>query len=253
MRPLRGLCASLASVAGALAVAVPASAAPQFGATLTLDPASGKGGTTVTATFQIEGLLDHCRLRVTYRWDDQDIGQDKSDNCTSNIRFKAPKDARDLGPHTVTAIDASTHLRASATFTVTAADGDPSPTRTRGQPSASGGQAGAVDPPPPGPTAEPSLPVVVPNAVPQVKSSSSALSGWVLAFGGALLGGGVVIFALMVMRLRRSEPDGERDPLMGIEPRHAAPLVDYPTQPIRVGSPATTPTREFHEPPETFV
>jgi hypothetical protein len=206
-------------------LATPASAAPPFGATLTLDPPSGKAGTTVNATFEVNQGTGNCRLRVTYRWDGREIGQDRTNDCTSSIRFKAP---RSLGSHLLTAADSTTHLSAFATFTVTTVDGspDPTPTKTRGQATPSGGQSANADPLPidTGQQAQPSLAPAHADAGPQVKTSSS-LSGWVLAFGGALILGGVVILILILLRLRGGgDPEDDR-----------APLTDFPTQQIPVG------------------
>ena len=229
MRALRGFSAGLTVAVGALAVAVlatPASAAPAFGATLTLDPSTGKPGTTITATFQVNQGGGGCRLRVTYRWDGHKIGDDGSNDCTSTVRFKAP---RSVGQHLVTAVDSTTHLSALATFTVVTADGttDPTPTKTRtGQPTPTDGQSANADPLPvdTGQQAQPSLAPAHVDTAPQVKSSSS-LSGWVLAFGGALILGGVVILILILLRLRGGgEPD-----------EGPAPLADFPTQQIPVG------------------
>jgi hypothetical protein len=190
---------------------------------LTVDPSSGKAGTTVTATFQVNQPGGNCRLRVTYFWDNHEIGQDRSNDCTSSKTFKAP---RGSGSHLVRAVDGTTHLIAAATFTVTSVDGSPDPTPTKtptGQPT--GAQSANADPPLPvdtGQQAQPSLPPAHADAVPQVRAGSS-LSGWVLAFGGALMLGGVVILILILLRLRGGEPP-EYDP-----------LADLPTQQIPVG------------------
>jgi hypothetical protein len=194
---------------------------------LTLDPPTGKAGTTVTATFQVNDGTGNCRLRVTYRWDNHEIGQDRSNDCTSSIRFKAPRSG---GPHQVSAVDSTTHQIAVAIFTVTAVDGspDPTPTRTRtGQPTPTDGQPGDAGPPLPGDTgqqAQQSLAPAHTDAGPQVKTSSS-LSGWVLAFGGALILGGVVILILILLRLRGGD-DPDNEPV---------PLANFPTQQIPVG------------------
>jgi len=135
MRALRGLSAGLTLAMGALTVAVlatPASAAPAFGATLTLDPPQGKGGTTVTATFQVGDGGGNCRMRVTFRWDGHEFATDRSNDCTSSRTFKVPRGTKDVGPHIVSASDSTTHQSAVATFTITATDGRyPSSTATR--------------------------------------------------------------------------------------------------------------------------
>jgi hypothetical protein len=228
MRALRGLSAGLTLAVGALAVAVlatPASAAP-LGATLTLDPPSGKGGTSVTATYRVGDGTGDCHMRVTFRWDGREFDTDKSNDCTSHATFKVPRDTRFLGQHIVSASDSTTHQTALATFTVTAADADPTPTRTRtGAPTPT--DTANADPIPPldtGQSAQPSLAPAHVDAGPQVKSSGS-LSAWVLVFGGALIVGGIVILVLILLRLRRGdEPDD--DP---------APIRDFQTQPIPVG------------------
>ena len=231
MRALRGLSAGLTLAMGALTVAVlatPASAAPAFGATLTLDPPQGKGGTTVTATFQVGDGGGNCRMRVTFRWDGHEFATDRSNDCTSSRTFKVPRGTKDVGPHIVSASDSTTHQSAVATFTITATDAtaDPTPTRTRTGAPTPTGDANA-DPVPPvdtGQSAQPSLAPAHVDAGPQVKPGSS-LSAWVLVFGGALILGGIVILILILLRLRRSdEPDD--DP---------APIRDFPTQPIPVG------------------
>jgi hypothetical protein len=227
MRALRGLSAGLTVAVGALAVAVlapPASAAPAFGATLTLDPTSGKPGTTITATFQVNQGIGICRMRVTYRWDGHKLGDDGSNDCTSTVKFKAQ---RGVGSHVVSAADSTTRLSALATFTVTTADGSPEPTKTRtGQPTPTGGQSANADPLPidTGQQAQPSLPPPRADAVPQVKTSSS-FSGWILAFGSVLILGGVVILVLIFLRMRKGD-DPEDD---------QGPLRDFPTQQIPVG------------------
>jgi hypothetical protein len=231
MRALRGLSAGLTLAVGALAVAVlatPASAAP-FGATLTLDPPSGKGGTTVTATYQVGDGGGACHMRVTFRWDGQEFGSDKSNDCTSHKSFKVPRDAKFLGQHIVSASDSTTHQTAVATFTVTSVD-DPTPTRTRtGAPTPSGDTN--ADPVPPldtGQSAQPSLAPAHADAGPQVRSGSS-LSAWVLVFGGALILGGIVILVLILLRLRHGdEPDDDPPPSR-----------DFPTQTIPVGHTAS--------------
>jgi hypothetical protein len=206
-------------------LATPASAAPAFGATLTLDPPAGKGGTTVTATFQVNQGGGTCRLRVTYRWDNHEIGQDRSNECTSSITFRVPRSG---GPHQVSAVDSTSRQIAVAIFTVTSVDGSPDPTPTKtptGQPT--GAQSANADPALPADTGQQGQQSLAPahaDAVPQVKTGSS-LSGWVLAFGGALILGGVVILILILLRLRRGEPS-EYDPV---------PLADFPTQQIPAG------------------
>jgi hypothetical protein len=251
MRALRCLTVGLVSVTGGLALAVcasPAAAAPPFGATLSLDPSSGKAGTTITATFQVNqaAVTAKCRLRVTYRWDAQVIGQDTSDTCVSTVRFKAPHSARDAGPHQVSAVDGTTHQVAAAIFMVTGADAttepSPTPTRTRSvRPSPTGTDSANVDqplPPYPAATSDPSLDAVNGHALPQVKPASS-LSAWALIFGGGLVLGGVAILILVVLRMRRGDP--EPDGYAGDEPALVPParsrLGDYPTQQIHLGPP----------------
>jgi hypothetical protein len=225
MRALRGLSAGLALAIGALAVAVlatPASAAP-FGATLTLDPASGKGGTTVTATYRVGDGTGDCHMRVSFRWDGREFDTDRSNDCTSHATFKVPRDTKFLGQHIVSASDSTTHQTAVATFTVTAAD-DPTPTRTRTGAPTPTDDANAYPTPTDAGQAQPSLAPAHADAGPQVKSSSS-LSAWVLVFGGALILGGIVILILILLRLRGGdEPDDD--------PR---PVRDFTTQPIPVG------------------
>jgi hypothetical protein len=257
MRTLTSLSAGLIAVAGALAVAVlsaPASAAPPVGATLTLDPASGKGDATITATFQVNAVVGgNCRLRVTYRWDNRDIGQARSNSCTSTVRFKAPSNARGLGPHQVTAVDAT--RQASAVFTITATDASPTPTHT-GRPTPTAAQS--VDAAPliadTGQAADPSLAPVRANALPTAKSGGSAFTGWVLAFGGVLVLGGVVILILVVLRMRRGEPDAESgfEPDFDPEPVTAPPypLRTYPTHRTQPGHLAESTTARFPRPPE---
>ncbi len=246
MRALRGLAAaSLLTLVGGVAIAVhpaTASAAPTLGtATLTLDPSSGNPGTTITATFQVNERLapdGNCRLRVTYRWDGQAFGQDSSSSCTSRVRFRAPRNVREGSVHNVSAVDSTTHLFAFATFTIVGADpttAGPTPTRTRtGAPSPSDTPA-AVDPPPAtdlGPTLDTSVEAAHGETVPQVKPSSS-LTAWALMFGGALVLGGVTIFILVVLRMRRGNGDDGDEDFGGYEPAPVAPrapLNEYPTQ-----------------------
>ncbi|OLB81720.1 MAG: hypothetical protein AUI14_02445 [Actinobacteria bacterium 13_2_20CM_2_71_6] len=234
MRALRGLAAGLSAIAGGLAVAVggaPAMAAPVFGG-LTLDPQSGKADTTITATFQVTDRQGgNCKVNVTFRWSGHTVGQDKSNGCTASIRFKAPRNDRDVGAHQVSAVDATSHQVGVAIFTVTVADSttDPTatPTKTRSaRPTSSATDLTALDPPLPTEAAPPSLDAVGGTASPLGTKRDSALSTWALAFGGILVLGGVSILVLVVMRMRGGDP----------EPEHGAPLGEFPTQVIPVGA-----------------
>ena len=83
MRALRclpsGLLGAAVAVGATLAVTVgatPATAAPNFAASLALDPPAGKASTTITATFQLNAPDNvRCRMRVVFRWDDHTLGQ----------------------------------------------------------------------------------------------------------------------------------------------------------------------------------
>jgi hypothetical protein len=242
MRVLRCLAAGLISVAGGLAIAVdatPATAAPPFGATLTLDPSSGRAGTTITATFQVnDPVATNCRLRVTYRWENQIIGEDRTNSCLSQVRFRA-RGGRDLGPHEVSAVDGTTR-QAVAIFTITAVDATPdptaTPTRTRtAGPSATANQSADAVVPLPVDTGPP-VTSANPQVLPQIKPASSALSSMALIFGGALVLGGVAILILVVLRVRRGDPgpDGYADtepepvPVGGPPGGYLSPPGDYP-------------------------
>jgi hypothetical protein len=202
----------VAVVAGlAVVVADPAQAAPTPG--LTLDPASGRSGGSITATFVVDerfaGKCDH--LRVTFRWDNHEVGQDRGSGCQASITFKPPKDRRAPGPHHVTAVDSTTHQLGAAIFMITTEDETPTPTPTRSrgvQPTMSGSD-GSSDPAagvdPGSPPVTPASPVG--GAVPKVAATSSPLTIWALILGGALVLGGGAILGLVVWRTRRDEPD----------------------------------------------
>ncbi len=262
MRALRCVAAGLISVVGGLAVAAyaaPATAAPPFGATLTLDPSSGKAGTTITATFQVtEPLATTCKLRVTYRWDAQVIGADRTDSCVSRVRFKA-RGGRDLGPHEVSAVDATTHQAAAAIFTITSVDATPDPTAT---PTKHSSPSSATD----NQSADAVLPLPVdtgpsavapnPQVLPQVKPASSPLSAMALIVGGALVLGGVAILILVVLRMRRGDRGGwDGYSAEGLEPVTAGPpggyprtLGEYPTERLSAGPPERTQPIGFGRP-----
>jgi hypothetical protein len=255
MRDLRCLPAGLLSVAGGLVVAVgaalavtagatPAAAAPPFGATLTLDPPSGKSSTTIAATFQITAPDNvRCRMRVVFRWDDHTLGQKSADSCTLTVHIRAPHDGRDQGPHVITAVDLFTRLDATATYTIGNGDAtaNPTPTTRATQPT----DTQSVDAGPPLPVDSATVnPAAAAPAVPQVKTSSSAFSSVALIFGGLLLLGGVVILVLVIMRMRRGEaepddyPDDEPLPMPV-----TAPLGGYPTRRYSYGAPGRVPER----------
>ncbi len=247
MHALRCLAAAL-TAAGVVAVcAAPASAAPAFGATLTLDPSSGKAGTTITATFVVNAAAGtNCRLRVTYRWDSHVIGEDRSDSCVSKIKFRAPKSGREARPHEVTAVDSTTHQAAAAIFTILGADATATPTPTGGTPGATDTQpADVAAPADTGTAADPSPPAAHGNALPPAQPSSS-LSAWALVFGGVLVLGGVAILALVILRMRRpgADPD-EEEPLP--QPSYAAPVTQ--TMPLPFGRHASTQRIEYPPPP----
>jgi hypothetical protein len=251
MRVLRCLAVGLLSVAGGLAVSVgatPASAAPNFIATLTLDPPSGKANTTITATFQIE-VPDgtHCRMRVAFRWDDRTLGTQRADSCRLTVHLKAPRDGRDQGPHQVRATETTSHIEASATFLVTDADATPTATPTRPRTTAPADDGSAAGPPLPLNTAtvDPSAA----QALPQPKASSSMFTPVALIFGGALVLGGVAILAIVILRMRRGEPE----PDLGERADYPTQPLYRTTQPIRFGHHAVTATQPLEYPPPPEV
>jgi len=262
MRALRclpaGLLGAAVAVGATLAVTVgatPATAAPNFAASLALDPPAGKASTTITATFQLNAPDNvRCRMRVVFRWDDHTLGQKGSDSCTLTVHLRAPKDGRDQGPHTVRAVDLVSRQDASATFTITNGDATPTPTSRATQPTDN--QSIDAGPPLPVDTATVN-PAAAAPPVPQVASSSSTFTWVALFFGGALLLGGVVILVLVVLRMRRGDgaPDdyGDGAPDDYGEPLPVpvtSPLGGYPTHRLYPSSPEPTQVLGYPRPPE---
>jgi hypothetical protein len=240
MRAQRRLALSLLLVTGGLSIAMisaPASAAPP--SNLTLKPAEGGAGSTVTAEFRLTGLQPGVctRLRVTFRWDGQEIGQNNAGNCTASVRFKPPRNDRAAGPHQVSA--SGGNQAGFAFFTITGGDATSTPTSTptgRATATATGHAtptyAAASDPALPVPTDRITGSVVPPPALDAAagvaSGGSSSFTSLTLLFGGVLVLGGVGILAFVIMRMRR----GEEDPEPADGPR------DYPTQMIDAGYPA---------------
>jgi hypothetical protein len=268
MRLLRCLAAGLVVLAGGpvlAAAATSASAAPALDATLTLDPSSGKASTTITAVFQVDGMDNNrCHLRVTYSWDNQQLGQNRTEGCTSKVRIRPPHDGRDPGPHQITAVDGTTHQTATAVFTIGAADATATPTAGATTPDMTDTGPADVGPPPvDSASANPSA-AAVPQAVPQTKASSSTPFSLVaLIIGGALLLGGVVILVMVVLRMR-GDGHGRYDDELPYEPPPAplsgsGRLGEYPTQrmpspehtqPLGYGPATATQRLEYPPPPE---
>ena len=250
MRALRCLAVGLLSVTGGLAVSIaaatPASAAPPFNASLTLDPTSGKASTTIAATFQIavpDGV--RCRMRVTFRWDDHTLGQKSTDACTLTVHIKAPRDGREQGSHQVRATETTSHIEATATFTVTDGDATPTATPTRAHTSPPADDPTAAFGPP---VSSASVDPTAGQVLPQAKTSSSMFTPIALIFGGGLVLGGVAILTLVILRMRRGEPEPEPE----FDDDFPTQTLYSTTRPIRFGQPAATATYplEYRRPPE---
>jgi hypothetical protein len=248
MRVRRALAAGLLALACGTAMvvlaipALAATAAPVYG-TLTLDPRSGPGNTTITAIFQLNPQIGCPGFDVIFKWGGHNVGQDKLNGCAASVTFKPPRDDRRAGAHAVTAWD--THNRPIsnvAAFVITTDPSNPPPTPstpvTPGSTKAS--KSPKATPTDTSYTTDPPLPTYdgpsVAGTVAAIDTGTGAgadtgsggeggggLSGAMgvaLTFGGALVLGGVLILGYIVMRGRR----GDRDPEYA--------LADSPTQPL---------------------
>jgi hypothetical protein len=235
MRAQRRLALSLLVLAGGLWVAVtgaPAHAAPAAG--LTLSPSQGRSTTAITAKFRVAGgSTQFCtRFRVSFFWDQQEIGRDTPDgDCVATVKFRPPHNDRTAGPHQVTA-GVGVGL-AVAVFTITTTEPTGTPTAA-GTPTSEATGTTATDPAIPAPTddgtptvAPPSLDAAGGVAAPPVNKTSSFTST-ALVLGGVLVLGGIGILAFVLIRTRHGEP----------EPAPAYALQDFPTQQISTGFPA---------------
>ena len=226
MRVRRALAVGLLALTGGVtlvALATPALAQPS--GQVTLDSTSGPPDTQITAMFQLSSSPGQgCgTFKVIFRWDNHQVGARNLDHCAASVPFIPPKDLRKPGRHVVTVTDDKPlNIFGWTSFLIVL--NNPSPSRSSGSPTASPSAGkprtakptasvedtdpAIVDPP----TATDTTPAVDPSVTPAAAAGSgggdgSSALGIALAFGGALMLGGVGILGYVIWRGRRGEPE----------------------------------------------
>src|SRR5579859_7546091 len=196
----------------------PALAAPVPFGSVTVDPESGPPNATIVAQYRATEAGVLCKpTTITFKWDGHGVAAGElGRNCVANSNpFKPPKDDRKQGPHQVTAWQGGQVL-AGALFVVsgtdpspsTSASPSPSPSRSKATTTPSS-TASVSDPPIPTYDAPAVDGTVAAAGAPSAAGAGTTDSGGggggssigvALAFGGALVLGGVGILGFIVIR-----------------------------------------------------
>jgi hypothetical protein len=223
---LRGV-AAVATFLGVLAgPAVAASAAPPA-ATLTLQPASGNAGTSITATFRVHRSGgddsdddEDCDLTTMFRWDGHLLNAHFTDGCTAHYSCLPLPGARAAGTHQVTAEDVHSGAKAAAVFTIVApvrgqtatagatTGGTMGRTMVNGS---AGGRDGGEMATEPWPSSGAPAPLTYAGAG-RIPTTGFPLSSWLIAAGTAIVVVGALVIVLIFPQLPAHQARHGRSP-----------------------------------------